>query len=103
MFRVNGSEREKAFSDFAFLFVKVMGTWEVPKPHSLQNKEVPEFFVPQPGHFLYFLFFFSSVNVTVSKSFSTLKFSSGIHAISVLRFPDRRSNESTARARSRKY
>jgi hypothetical protein len=43
------------------------------------------------------------VKMTANRSFSTLKFSRGIQDISVLRFPDSRSNDRTARARNRKY
>lgn len=73
------------------------------RPHFLQNMDVLEFCEVQFGHFLCFRFFFSSVNVTLSRSFSTLKFSSDIQQISVLRFPESRNKERTARARSRKY
>jgi hypothetical protein len=80
-----------------------MGILEMSKPHFLQNNDMPEFRALQFGHFLCFRFFFSSANVTFSRSFSTLKFSSGIQEISVLRLPDRRSKERTANARSLKY
>jgi hypothetical protein len=103
MFCVNGSERGKAFTALACFEVNETEVLEMFNPQFLQNKEVPEFLVLQPGHFLCFRFFFSKANVTLSKSFSTLKFSSGIHDISVLRLPDNRSNERTARARNRKY
>jgi hypothetical protein len=43
------------------------------------------------------------VKVTVNRSFSILKFSRRIHAISVLRFPDNLSKDRIATALNRKY
>jgi len=103
MFWVNGSVRGKAFNTFACLDVNVTRVFEMSKPHFLQNNEAPEFLMLQVGHFLCFRFFFSNVKVTVNRSFSTLKFSRGIHAISVLRFPDNLNRERTAKALNRKY
>jgi len=102
MFFVKESASGKAFTALACLDVKTRWIFEMSKPHFLQNEDALEFCVLQFGHFLCFRFFFSKVNVTVSKSFSTLKFSSGIQEISVLRFPESLSSERTARARSRK-
>jgi hypothetical protein len=90
-------------TDFACLDVKVTGTSEICKPHFLQNDARLEFLELQAGHFLCFRFFFSSVKVTVNRSFSSLKFSSGIQAISVLHFLGNRNNDRTASALSRKY
>jgi len=93
----------KALRDLACLEVKVAEFFDRSEPQFLQNKEVLEFLILQLVHFLCFRFFFSSVNITVSKSFSTLKFSSRTQTISVLRLPESRNKERTATARSRKY
>jgi hypothetical protein len=87
----------------ACLDANVGGILEISIPHLLQKDDALEFCVLQFGHFLCFRFFFSKANVTVSRLFSALKLSSGIQEISVLRFPESRNKDSTARALNRKY
>jgi hypothetical protein len=77
MFRVKESASGKAFTAIACLDVKASRMREMSRPHFLQNEDALEFCVLEFGH-LCFRFFFSNVNVTVSRPSSTLKFSSGI-------------------------